>query len=443
MTSRRQFLVRGAAATAAAFAPDVLLAAVRQYTTPMPDLSNWGAVRAQFDLAPDWTHLSCFYIASHPRPVRDAIAAFRRALDANPYLEVEHRWFSEPPDNLQLASREQMAPYLGARPEEIAFTGSTTHGLGLVYGGLPLEPGDEVLTTAHDHYSQHESIRFACERTKAKARRVVLYQDASAVTLDGIVRKLREAIRPETRVLGLTWVHSCTGVRMPIRAIADMLAEVNRKRKEATRIRMVVDGAHGLGVVDEPVGALGCDYFCAGTHKWMFGPRGTGIAWAREEEWARLRPTIPSFSNLPAWNAWMEGKPPLKPVNAFDLSPGGFHAYEHEWALAAAFQFHQKIGRSRVAARIAELNDHCKAKLAAAHNVKVITPLDPRLSGGIVCFEVAGRTADEVGKRLVERKIVAGASPYLPSYPRFSPGVMNTPGELDGAVRVVQEIART
>src|SRR5215813_8447744 len=111
MTSRRQFLVRGA---------------VQQQMPPPPDLSTWNAVRAQFDLAPDWIHLSSFFFSSHPKPVRDAIAAFRRALDADPYLEVDHRWFSAPPDNLQLAIRAQIAPYLGAKPEEIAFTNSTT-----------------------------------------------------------------------------------------------------------------------------------------------------------------------------------------------------------------------------------------------------------------------------------------------------------------------------
>lgn len=441
MTSRRQFLVRSATASVAAFTPNVLLAAIQKHTPPAPDLASWSTVRAQFDLAPGWAHLSCFLISSHPKPVRDAIAAYRKALDAQPFFEVDNRWFSAHADNLQLVIREQIAPYLGAKRDEIALTQSTTMGLGIVYAGLPLEPGDEVLTTAHDHYAQHESIRFACEKAKARSRRVTLYEDPARASTDDVVRRLREAIRPETRVLGLTWVHSCTGVRIPVRAIADMLAEVNATRRDAERIRMVLDGAHALGVVDDAVGAVGCDFLCAGTHKWMFGPRGTGIVWARAEEWARLRPTIPTFASFPAWGAWMEGKPPIVPVTAYDLSPGGFHSFEHEWALATAFQFHQQMGRTRVAARIAELNDRCKRGLAAIKNVRVVTPLDSRLAGGIVCFEVAGMQAEEVGKKLVARKIVAGPSPYLPSYPRFSPGVMNTPEEVDAAVAAVREIA--
>src|SRR5262245_13183309 len=187
MQSRREFLVRSAAAGVAAFTPSVLLAASQKNTPPAPDLSSWASVRAQFDLAPGWNHMSTFFFSSHPRPVRDAIAAYRKAIDAEPFLEVDRVWFSDPAHNLQLAIREQMAPYLSAKRDEIALTNSTTQGLALVYTGLPLEPGDEVLTTAHDHYASHESIRFACEKAKAKSRRVTVYEDASRVTVDGIV----------------------------------------------------------------------------------------------------------------------------------------------------------------------------------------------------------------------------------------------------------------
>ena len=52
--------------------------------------SDWAAVRAQFNLAPDWMHFSQFYIVSHPKPVRDAIERFRNMLDTQPFTTVEH-----------------------------------------------------------------------------------------------------------------------------------------------------------------------------------------------------------------------------------------------------------------------------------------------------------------------------------------------------------------
>ena len=76
-------LVTGAAARAAAANEAAAVPAV-------DGNSDWAAVRAQFDLAPDWMHFSQFYIVSHPKPVRDAIYRFRDMLDKNPFTTVEH-----------------------------------------------------------------------------------------------------------------------------------------------------------------------------------------------------------------------------------------------------------------------------------------------------------------------------------------------------------------
>ena len=78
--SRRQFLAVPAALGAAALVPHAFTAALARETPPLPDLSDWGNVRAQFDLDPRWSHFASFFIASHPAPVRDAIEAWRRAM---------------------------------------------------------------------------------------------------------------------------------------------------------------------------------------------------------------------------------------------------------------------------------------------------------------------------------------------------------------------------
>src|SRR5262249_49375438 len=150
----------------------------------------------------------------------------------------------------------------------------------------------------------HESIRLSTERNGASWRRIRLFDDSAAATVDGIVGRIREAISPATRVVGVTWVHSQTGVRLPIRQIAAALAEVNKTRDDGDHVLLVVDGVHGLGCVDENVAGMGADFFCAGAHKWMFAPRGTGLVWARADRWALLRPVIPSFSEFEPYIAW-------------------------------------------------------------------------------------------------------------------------------------------
>src|SRR4029077_274639 len=154
--------------------------------------------------------------------------------------------------------------------------------------------------------------------------------------------RLKRAIGPRTRVVALTWVHSCSGVRLPVRRLTQVVADANRSRDDHERMLVVLDAVHGFGNQEETLAQLGCDFFAAGTHKWIFAPRGTGIVWARAESWASLRPTIPTFSDQTMFEAWMEqNAPPV--TRAGSVSPGGFKAYEHQWAMAEAFAFHQQI----------------------------------------------------------------------------------------------------
>jgi selenocysteine lyase/cysteine desulfurase len=427
--ARRRFLfTAGLSAAAGALAPALSPAAPGADPPEAP--GDWAWVRDQFEASREWAHFASFFIASHPRPVREAIEKLRREMDENPFAVVEHGLFSKP-DEVRAAA----ASYLGGAPDEVALTRCTTEGLALLYAGLALRPGQEILATTHDHYSHHESIRLAGRRCGASERRITLYDDPARASEDEIADRMRRAIGPKTRAVGVTWVHSSTGVKLPVRRIADVVAEANKARGDADRILLIVDGVHGLGVEDSAVASLGCDFFAAGTHKWMFGPRGTGIVWGRRAAWASVQPTIPSFEAGP-YDAWMEGGEPGATRAAW-VSPGGFHAYEHMWALPAAFAFHAKIGRPRIAARIHELNSRIKDGLSGVRGVRVATPRDVRLSSGLVAFEVAGRTPEDVVQRLAAKRIIASTSPYRPTYVRLAGSLLNTPDEVDTAVRAV------
>jgi isopenicillin-N epimerase len=96
-----------------------------------------------------------------------AIEGYRRALDRNPYGVVEQGMFKDEARNISLQVRGEIADYLGGRAEDICLTRCTTEGLALVYHGLPRQPGDEVLTTTHDHYLHHKSIALATARVGA------------------------------------------------------------------------------------------------------------------------------------------------------------------------------------------------------------------------------------------------------------------------------------
>jgi isopenicillin-N epimerase len=413
---RRTLLVRTGAALAvgglgARFADLEEVAAAPEADAAL----DWAGVRRQFRLAPGWVHMSGLYLASHPFVVRRAIARHRRGLDANPV----HYLHARGPE-LEAAVLRTAGAYLRARPADIALTDSTTMGLGLLYNGVELRAGDEALTTTHDFYATHESLRLKAARSGASVRRVRLYRDARRVSVDEIVSSLVGAVGPQTRVIALTWVHSSTGVKLPLAAIARALGERRRD------VLLCVDGVHGLGVENATVGSLGCDFFVAGCHKWLFGPRGTGLVWGRRLVWDAVEPTIPSFSGNATAGA--------------EMTPGGFHSFEHRWALAEAFRLHLRIGKRRIARRIHALNARLKAGLASMPHVTLVTPQSPALSSGIVCFSVDRMSPGGVVAALQRRRVIATVTPYDRPYARLAPGLLNTPTDVDRALRAIRSL---
>lgn len=394
----------------------------------------WGEVRAQFDLDPALIHLGALYIASHPRPVREAIARHREGLDRDPvgYIDATNRRALD-------RVRERAAEYLGASPAEVALTRSTTEGVGMVYNGLRLREGDELLTTEDDYYVTHESLRLAAARSGAAVRRVPLFDEPGTATVDGLVQALAGAVTARTRLVALTWVHSGTGLKLPMPQVAQALREAAGDRPEDRRLLVGLDGVHGFGTEDATPADLGVDFFMAGCHKWMFGPRGTGVLWAPERNWQYLEPTVPSFTDDESWFAWIDRREPAV-TTATAMSPGGFHAFEHRWALAEAFEFHAGVGRERISARTHELARRCKEGLRGMRHVTLWTPMEPELSSGIVCFEVAGLDPSTAVARLDERGIRATVTPYARVLVRFGPSILNTPEEIDRALEAVDAL---
>ena len=420
---RRAFLQRtGLTFAAAALAQGPASHPTVTHGAPPTSLQSWDAVRDLFSLDRDYLHFGGLYLASHPTPVREAIEAHRQGLDTNPVLYLRQQGRTA-----EAAVLSAAGAYLGASPTDIALTDSTTMGLGLLYGGLNVSAGQDVLTTTHDFSATHQALRTLSARTGASLRFVRLYDRPGATSADEIVQALLGGVAPHTRVVAVTWVHSSTGLKLPLRQIADGLAAVNRDRAEQDRALLCVDGVHALGVEDVTVGDLGADFLIAGCHKWLFGPRGTGLVWGHPRAWPAASPTIPSFSGA--------GTP------ASELTPGGFHSFEHRWALDRAFALHQEIGKARVAARIQEMATQLKDGLAAMTQVTVYTPRDPALSAGLVCFDVAGLSPDAVVARLLDRRIVATTTPYSPSYARLAPGLMNSPEEVETVLREVRALA--
>jgi selenocysteine lyase/cysteine desulfurase len=441
--SRRQLLARGGIAGASTVAAAGGYLAAREVAgsddggSGRASASSTEPRERMFALDPDYVNLTTFVLASHPRAVREAIERHRRALDANAALYLRDSEVA-----LEEAARGAVAGYLGSEPDLVALTDSTTMGIALAYARLRLGPGDEVVTSEHDFFATHESLRLREQLDGVTVRHVPLYEAPESASAEGIVAAVSRALGSRTRCLALTWVHSSSGVKLPLREIAGVVADANRGRREGERILLCVDGVHGFGVEDASPVELGVDVFASGCHKWLFGPRGTGFVWAAPHAWARLAPTIPSFDPR-VYLAWIEGRKPTDTPPGPLMTPGGFHSFEHRWALPEAIELHTRLGgRAEVARRTRHLATRLKDGLAEIAGVRLRTPRGEALSAGLVCAEIAGGDPGEVVDELRERhRVIASVTPYRTRYVRFGPSVANTADDVDKAIEAVADVA--
>jgi selenocysteine lyase/cysteine desulfurase len=358
--------------------------------------------------------------------VRNAIDMHRANIDRNPGRAMD--WDLQETEKREHNVRVWAGRYLNAKPGQIALTGSTTEGLAMIYGGIHVRPDQEILVSEHEHYSTNYTLEFRQQRQGTKVRKLKLFDNSRDISVDEVLASISQGIRPETRVLGMTWVQSGSGVKLPIGEIGKLVEEQNRKRDEKDQILYVVDGVHGFGVEDLEFPDMHCDFFIAGTHKWMFGPRGTGIICARSAEVRDVTPIIPTFSESTDF--------------ATIMTPGGYHSFEHRWAADEAFKLHLDLGKAEVQARIHELNSYAKNRLLEQPRIELVTPRSPQLSAGFTFFRIKDQDCEKVTSQLMQSRVVCDSvdrdvGPVI----RIAPGLLNNEHEIDRFMGLLNKTA--
>ncbi|QXH33931.1 pyoverdine-tailoring periplasmic protein PvdN [Pseudomonas muyukensis] len=422
MSNRRTFLKQ--ASLLAASLPLLPQALADTAAKPLRGTDKWHNLRELFPLDPGVAHFANFLVTAHPRPVQAAIDRHRADLDRNPAALMD--WESQYEWQREDEVREWAARYLEVGPRQIALTGSTTEGLAMIYGGLKVGADQEILVTEHEHYSAHKALAFRSQRQGTAVRKIRLFDNPWTVSSDQVLSTLDQAIKPHTRVLGMTWVHSGSGVKLPVGEIGELVRRHNRERSEAERILYVVDGVHGFGVENARFADFNCDYFIAGTHKWMFGPRGTGIICAASTGMEHLVPTVATFSRDEDF--------------ATIMTPGGYHAFEHRWATGEAFKLHLELGKAEVQQRIHQLNSLLKARLSEHRQVQLVTPRSEQFSAGFTFFRLKDRDPDAVAAQLCANKVMCDAvhrdvGPVI----RLAPSLLNDERQIDRAMSLITQ----
>jgi cysteine desulfurase/selenocysteine lyase len=283
-----------------------------------------------------------------PRAVIDAVARYLGEYGGN--VHRGHHALAERASSAFEASRQAVARLLGARRAEIVFVRGTTEAINLVAAGLGLEPDDNVVATRLEHHSNLLPWSARCRLRMVPLDEQGLPDLAAA----------EAAIDDRTRLIAVTACSNVTGVRVPIRAWADMAHRQG--------LPLLVDAAQALAHEPLDVVALDCDFLAASGHK-ALGPTGAGVLYGKREALEWLSPLVYGGGGVD--KVLGDGSFELREV------PWRFEAGTPDIAavigLGAAVEYLDALGMDAIAGHEARLRTALDESIASLPEIEVVS----------------------------------------------------------------------
>jgi L-cysteine/cystine lyase len=328
------------------------------------DEQFWRFVRFQFPLTDERAYLNTGGLGASPFVVIDAVKAKMDELE-----RVSETGHSE---EIWKDIKAAAGQLLGCDPEEIAFTRNATEGINIVCNGLPLKRGDEIITTTHEHVGNSVPWLALLKRESVVIKLFEPSTDSVQVNID----RIEKTITKRTRLISIPHATTTTGQILPVKQISALA--------KSKGIWLFVDGAQTAGMLVLDLHELGCDAYATSGHKWLLGPKETGLLYVRKEMLDVVQAKfVGAYSD-----------------NGFDLAAGTltFHptAQRYEYGtvsiplrvgLGAAIKFLQKIGMDNVWKRDQALSTRLFNGLQQIPYVKVLSPANDNERSALITFK--------------------------------------------------------
>lgn len=223
----------------------------------------------------DYDFLNHGSFGACPRVVLEAQRVIRDRMEAHPM-----RFMMDELEPLLDTARVALGKVVGAKGEDLVFVPNITHGVNTVLRSLELKPGDELLTTSHAYNACRMVLEFVAERSGAK---VVVAEIPFPIEGPEVVIDAIESCVTERTVLALIdHITSPSALVFPIEEIV--------RRLQGRGVDVLVDGAHGPGMVELDIEKIGAAYYTANCHKWLCTPKGCGFLHVRKDKQEGVRP---------------------------------------------------------------------------------------------------------------------------------------------------------
>ena len=425
--SRRRFLGASAAALGGAALPASLAAGQRSVPPlPLSDLTPpadpgedyWWKVRSQFNVVDGTTFMNNGTLGPSPRLVADE--------EARIYAEIA----ADPTNGYRTAElherRKTLADFIGAEPDEVTYTRSTTEGMNLFGKGLDWKSGDEILMCTHEHNGGIEPYIHAEQRYGAVIRWVEIPVPPESV--DQILSIYERAITPRTRALMVSHLTYVTGLLMPVKELADLCRRKN--------LYLTVDGAHPLGMIALDMKDLDCHHYAAAGQKWLLAGTGTGVSFLRRDTMGEVWPLIGAGS-------YTEDGERRFYEDSRKYERTGQRHVPSAFAMLKGVEFQKVIGKEVIEARVRKLSRQLREGLLEIPGVKLWTANSEELAAGLTLFSIHDLPMEKIQENILERDriFIRTMTTGNLNAVRASTHFYNLPHEVDRLLAGVRRIA--
>lgn len=344
----------------------------------------WHVVRRQFQLPADFAYLNTAGLGASPFAVTSTLAAWTDREETNPAPgHSEDDW-----SRIRARCASLLGPSCSA--DEIALVSTATEGINAILNTIPLTRGDEVITSTHEHASLVIPLLHKMQTHGIAVRTF----EPDLVRASGNVDRIAALAGARTRLIFISHVTCTTGQVMPVAGIGRFAA--------GRGIAFALDGAQALAHVPFDVAATGAHYYAASCHKWLLGPKRTGILFVRRDRLSSAEPTIVgAYSD--AASSMQDRRLVLRPgAQRFEY---GTQNDALVYGVESAVDFVSAIGLPAVWKRNRALAEQCVAGAGRIPGIELLSPSEAPDRSAIVTFKVAGRDNRQVASELVRRRL--------------------------------------
>ena len=234
-----------------------------------------GKLYEHWGLDPNTVFLNHGSFGATPIAVLEEQDRIRRLMERDPVHFVE-RLSHEMWQN----SINELSKFLNADSGGMSFVANATTGVNTILRSLNLSKGDEIIVPDHAYQACRNAIDFVTERSGARTVviRIPFRIDDESDIIDPII----SAISDRTVLAMIDTVSSPTGIRMPFEKLVGLIQERG--------VDVLVDAAHGPGIVPLDIRKLNAAYITGNCHKWICTPKGSAFLHIRDDRREGVKP---------------------------------------------------------------------------------------------------------------------------------------------------------